>query len=137
MKARICQKLSYRYFGPYEVEAKVGPVAYKLKLPPNSSIHPVFHASLLKKVTGNVDVPFSPLLLDISSQQQPEMVLDCRVCTKSRRTYYQLLVKWSGWPPELATWEDEDELLRMFLEFMAWGQAVVEEGGCHGARQPT
>ena len=27
-------KLSLRYIGPYEIVSKVGPVAYKLKLPP-------------------------------------------------------------------------------------------------------
>jgi hypothetical protein len=120
--------LSYRYFGPYEVEAKVGPITYKLKLPSHSSIHPAFHVSLLKKVTGKVDVPFSPLPLDTSPQQQLEMVLDRHVCTRSRRTYYQLLVKWFGWPPKLATWEDEDELVRVFPYFMAWGHAVAKEG---------
>jgi hypothetical protein len=82
VNARICQNLSYWYFGPYEVEAKVGPVAYKLKLPSHSSIHHAFYVSLLKKVTGKVDVPFSPLPLDTSSQQQPEMVLDRRVLHK-------------------------------------------------------
>jgi len=127
--SRTCHKLSYRYFGPYEVEAKVGTVAYKLKLPPQSSIHPVFHVSLLKKVTGTAPVSFSPLALDTSSKQTPELALDRRVCTKSRRTYYQLLIKWSGWPPELATWEDEDEVLRLFPDFTAWGQAVANEGG--------
>ena len=43
-------KLSPRYIGPYEIMRKVGPVAYKLKLPPElSRIHDTFHVSMLRK----------------------------------------------------------------------------------------
>ena len=30
---RSCQKLSFKYIGPYQVEAKIGEVAYCMKLP--------------------------------------------------------------------------------------------------------
>ncbi|KAG8498807.1 hypothetical protein CXB51_005706 [Gossypium anomalum] len=43
-------KLSPRFIGPYEVIEKVGPVAYRLALPPElEKIHDVFHVSMLRR----------------------------------------------------------------------------------------
>ena len=43
-------KLRPRYIGPYEIIARVGPVAYRLDLPPElSKVHNVFHVSMLHK----------------------------------------------------------------------------------------
>jgi len=43
---RAYQKLVSRFYGPYPVEKKIENVTYKLELPYNSRIHPVFHVSL-------------------------------------------------------------------------------------------
>ncbi len=40
-------KLAPRRHGPFRIEEAVSPVAYRLRLPPQWTIHPVFHASLL------------------------------------------------------------------------------------------
>ena len=46
-------KLSPRFIGPYEVIEKVGPVAYRLALPPElEKIHNVFHVSMLRRYSN-------------------------------------------------------------------------------------
>jgi hypothetical protein len=43
------RKLLPKYIGPFPILAKIGKVAYKLKLPERFRAHPVFHVSLLKR----------------------------------------------------------------------------------------
>jgi hypothetical protein len=56
------------------------------------------------------------------------MVLDHRATTRNNYLYHQLLVQWWDSSLELVTWEDEDELLRLFSEFSARGQVVANGG---------
>jgi hypothetical protein len=40
----------------------------------------------------------------------------------------QLPVKWSAWPKELATWEDDELIKKRFPTALAWGQAESQGG---------
>ena len=43
-------KLTPRYIGPFEILHKIGPVAYRLALPPTlQGIHDVFHIAQLRR----------------------------------------------------------------------------------------
>ena len=45
-------KLSSRFIGPFGILERVGIVAYRLALPPSmSSVHEVFHVSMLQRYT--------------------------------------------------------------------------------------
>jgi hypothetical protein len=49
LKMGACAKLAPRYCGTFEVLDRVGPIAYRLALPPTIKAHNVLHVSLLKK----------------------------------------------------------------------------------------
>ncbi|TYI33357.1 hypothetical protein ES332_A04G127300v1 [Gossypium tomentosum] len=72
LRLRKQQKLSPRFFGPYQVEKGVEAVAYKLKLPESARLHPVFHISQLKPCRGQPlqQVTLLPLLLDQDEHQE-------------------------------------------------------------------
>ncbi|XP_015170717.1 uncharacterized protein [Solanum tuberosum] len=74
-------KFSPRYIGPLEILDCVGPVAYRLTLPPIlSGVHPVFHASMLKKYHGDGDYirKWNSVLLnkDLQYEEEPIAILD-------------------------------------------------------------
>eukprot|EP00253_Pinus_taeda_P025820 PITA_25820 len=102
------QKLSPKFYGPYQLLQCIGEVAYKLALPPTAKIHPVFHVSCLKKVIGNncrIQTSLPELDEEGSIWLQPEQVLDTRVKQLRDRMIKEVLVKWRDTSPEDATWE--------------------------------
>ncbi|XP_076911425.1 uncharacterized protein LOC143569378 [Bidens hawaiensis] len=91
----------------------IGAVAYKLDLPQDSHMHPVFHVSLLKKAHGQhsptIPLPAGPRFLF-----QPRAIIDKRLARKGTKLVSQVLVHWHGVPLADATWEFEDEFQLRF-----------------------
>ena len=99
---KLNEKLSPRFFGPYKVLQRVGPVAYKLELPSSTSIHPVFHVSQLKQALGSNErsQPLRSLLdADLEWLVEPESVLGVRTTAMGN----EVLVQWKGLPSFEAT----------------------------------
>ena len=69
LQSGLCRKLAPRFAGPFKVLKAVGKakLAYRLELPSNLRIHPVFHVSALKAYNyfpGNYTPPPLPSLID-------------------------------------------------------------------------
>jgi hypothetical protein len=111
---RPSKKLQHRFIGPYQVITKVSPVAYKLELPPDLRIHPVFHVSLLRPYQAPTKIehrtlntpPPPAITIEDHQEYEVEQILDQR--TRFRRK--EFLVKWVGYPDYDATWEPEANL---------------------------
>jgi len=76
-------KLTLRYIGPFEILQKVGPVAYRLMLPPTvQGIHDVFHVSNLRRYISNPDhvIRYEPLQLkeNLTYMEEPLRILERR-----------------------------------------------------------
>lgn len=119
---RPSHKLSPRFYGPFKVDARVGKVAYRLHLPPQSKIHPTFHVSLLKKRIGD-STPSSSTLPPIDQHGAftwvPLKVLDMAVVRKKNRSITNWLIQWVGLPEEDATWEEAHSIASRFPDFCA------------------
>jgi len=118
-------KLSYKYFGPFEILEIVGAAAYKLCLPIESKSHNVFHVSQLKPFTPDHTPVFSDIirLPDLTAHlTEPETILERRLVKKGNSAVPQVLVKWSQLPVTSAMWEEFYVLQKAFPAASAWGQ---------------
>ncbi|OIS95756.1 hypothetical protein A4A49_58682 [Nicotiana attenuata] len=109
LKNHAYQKTSTKFFCPFQIISKVGPVAYTLALPPYSKIHITFHVSLFKKkLRAHTTSVALPVVHSDSGHVllEPEAIMDRRLTKKYGKAIAQVLVKWMNVAPEDNTWED-------------------------------
>ncbi|KAL0540948.1 hypothetical protein IC582_020974 [Cucumis melo] len=114
-------KLSPRFVGPFEILERIGPVAYRLALPPSlSTVHDVFYVSMLRKYVPDPShvVDYEPLEIDenLSYVEQPVEVLAREVKTLRNKQIPLVKVLWRNHRVEEATWEREDDMRSRYPE---------------------
>ena len=81
MRFRKKGKINPRYVGPFEIIKRIGKVVYKLALSPAlSSVHNVFHVSMLNKYVPNPSYVLTQYTIevqeDLTYKEKPMKILD-------------------------------------------------------------
>ena len=119
-------KLQKRFVGPFQVLETIGQQAYRLALPEDWKIHPVFHVSLLRDWNA-ADVQEDQAVSqdDAPEIEEPfwevEKILRWRKVTRNKKFIKEYLVLWRGFPVEESTWVkpeqfNKPELLQKFIQ---------------------
>uniref|UniRef100_A0A2N9GV60 RNA-directed DNA polymerase n=1 Tax=Fagus sylvatica TaxID=28930 RepID=A0A2N9GV60_FAGSY len=106
-------KLSPRFVGPFEILERIGPVAYRLALPPAlSGIHNVFHVSMLRKYIPEPShiLSYDQLRIrdDLSYEEVPIQILDRKEHMLRTKSIPLVKVLWKNHALKEASWERED-----------------------------
>jgi len=119
---RPLQKLLHRRLGPFVVERRIGPMAYRLRLSYRmKQLHPVFN---VVKLTPAPDDPITgrktedhplPIVIDEEVEWKVEEILD----NHWHQRRFQYLIKWKGYGHEHNSWESASEVstLELTTEF--------------------
>ena len=119
IRFRKCGKLNPRYIGPFEILARIGPVAYKLRLPQElHNVHPTFHVSNLKKCLSDetLVVPLDEIAINENLQfvEEPVEIMDREIKRTKQSRIPILKVCWNAKRGPEYTWEREDQMKQKY-----------------------
>ncbi|GJY20790.1 reverse transcriptase domain-containing protein [Tanacetum coccineum] len=106
-------KLAPRYVRPFKILERIGPVAYRLRLPEELiGVHDTFHVSNLKKFLGNANlhVPLNEIKIDKTLRfvEEPLEIIDREVKRLKRSRIPLVKVHWNLKHGPEFTWEHEN-----------------------------
>ncbi|GKE03796.1 hypothetical protein Tco_1395814 [Tanacetum coccineum] len=108
-------KLAPRFVGPFEITERIGPVAFKLRLPKElNGVHDAFHVSNLKKCLANptLQIPLDEIWVDakLNFVEEPVEILE-RAYKKLKQSRIAIVkVRWNSKRGPEFTWEREDQM---------------------------
>ena len=110
---RPSRKLDVKRMGPFKVRGVIGEgrLAYKLELPAQMRVHPVFHVSLLtpyreSTLPGRIQEPPLPVEVEGELEYEVAEILDSKI----ERRKLKYLVDWVNCGPEERTWEPTENV---------------------------
>ena len=126
MRFRKNDKLSPRFIGPYEVIEKLGPVAYRLALPPElEKIHNVFHVSMLRRYRPDpshvISLETIELRPNLTYGEKPIEILAREVRELRNKRIPLVKVLWRNHKIEEAMWESEEAMRQQYLQLFNEG----------------
>ncbi|GJX84122.1 putative reverse transcriptase domain-containing protein [Tanacetum coccineum] len=112
-------KLNPRYIGPFKILAKVGTLAYRLKLPEQlSRVHITFYVSNLKKcfVDEPLAIPLDEIQIDdkLNFIGEPVEIMDREVKRLKQSRIPIVKVCWNSRRGPEFTWEREDQMKKKY-----------------------
>nr|GEX10334.1 putative reverse transcriptase domain-containing protein [Tanacetum cinerariifolium] len=113
-------KLNPRYIRPFKVLAKVGTVAYRLKLPQQlSRVHSTFHVSNLKKCLSDEPLAISLDEIHIDDKlhfvEEPLKIMDREVKWLKQIRIPIIKVRWNSRRGPEFKWECKDQFKKKYL----------------------
>ncbi|GJT33889.1 putative reverse transcriptase domain-containing protein [Tanacetum coccineum] len=117
-------KINPRYIGPFKILAKVGMVAYQLKLPEQlSRVHSTFHVSNLKKCLSDepLAIPLDEIHIDdkLNFIEEPIEIMDREVKRLKQSRIPIVKVRWNSRRGPEYTSECEDQMQKKYPNLLA------------------
>ena len=109
---KINSKLKPKREGPFEITKLIGKVSYRLHLPDQWRIHPIFHATLLRpyKETDQHGPNFPHPIPDVHPEKEAEYEVERIMNHRKRGRTYHYLIRWKEYTPDNNSWESEPNL---------------------------
>ncbi|KAD4180427.1 hypothetical protein E3N88_29018 [Mikania micrantha] len=112
-------KLAPRYVGPFQITQRIGPVAYRLRLPDElSGVHDVFHVSNLKRCLADetLIIPLEEIQIDeqLHFIEEPVEIMEREVKRLKRSRIPIVKVRWNSKRGPEFTWEREDNMKKKY-----------------------